>query len=563
MGLTVRAWALASALVVFTGSAIAATEEDREQGWSKTSIGVDLIHKFTREITPCNASPENYLSCVYLVAGMAEMYEPTLSMVPKGIESIYPGIKTKLSSELGDLQFVEVQEWGEKVSTMESARRYRAMTDKIREVSNKMYESGYRPDFEGIVEGMLKYVPNKVSRQRAIASAINKMIRVKDAHGHIDSLAYYEDRSRDADRQFPGVGVSISASDEGAVVDDVFEGSPADMAHLQVNDVVVAANGVPLKGLSLEKIVENIRGPEGTEVNLTVQRGSGKDHQLVLPMKRQRVKMENVKFRIVNDLGQPWAYIKLGSFMDVHACESIKGHLQSLKKSAAKGVILDLRGNPGGEVDQAVCIAGLFFGQKIVVTQKPVHSGPRQLELEYISDENQVTDLPLVVLINHGSASASELLAGAIRDHQRGWLLGTRTFGKGTVQSGRSWRYDEKPPEILRFATTHRFYQPSGLTNQIVGIEPDFEIYPRTDLNEEQKFVMREAELVPTALPPEGPKWVQTRPRVVASLNSCLAQSQAEQTFNEREKEPVIHHRPDLQLLKAEELLGCVAQKGN
>lgn len=561
MGKNARAWALASALVVFANLAFAATEEDREQGWAKTTIGLELIHKFTRDITPCDKSAENYLSCLYLVAGVAEQYEPTLTMIPKGIESIYPGIQVRVDRDLGELQFGEVKDWGQKVSTMESARRYRAMIDKIREVAGRMYESGFRPEFENIVEAMLSSVPQKVSRQRAIATAINKMIRVKDAHGHLDALDYYEDRSKDADRQFPGVGVSISTADEGAVVDDVFEGSPADSAHLQVNDVVVAANGVSLKGLSLEKVVENIRGPEGVEVLLEVQRGS-KDNHLFLALKRERVKMENVKFRLLEDLGSTWAYLKLGTFKDEKACETIKTHLQSLKNTPAKGVILDLRGNPGGEVDQAVCIAGLFFGQKLVVTQKPVRPSVIQMEYEYISDEKQVTDLPLVVLVNHGSASASELLAGAIRDHKRGWLMGTRTFGKGTVQSGRPWRYDAKPAEILRFVTTHRFYQPSGLTNQIVGIAPDFEVYPRTGLTEEQMFVMREAELVPTALPPEGPQWVQPRPREVAAMNFCMSQGLAERTFAAREKETIIRHRPDLQLLKAQELLGC-AQKGN
>jgi carboxyl-terminal processing protease len=212
------------------------------------------------------------------------------------------------------------------------------------------------------------------------------------------------------------------------------------------------------------------------------------------------------------------------------------------------GLVLDLRGNLGGLIDQAVCIGGLFLGREVVVKVKDLD---RDSFEELSSSKPAATDLPLVVLIDAGSASASEIVSGAIQDHQRGWLLGERSFGKGTVQANMNFWNDK----IVFYRTVQRFYQPTGRTNQQVGISPDFEVPATPSATEEDRFRLREADIFPHGLGAVGPMWAQPRPEEARKVNGCVAgEKLADKVFAEAKARG---HAVDYQLLRAEETLRC------
>lgn len=219
-----------------------------------------------------------------------------------------------------------------------------------------------------------------------------------------------------------------------------------------------------------------------------------------------------------------------------------------------KGIIFDVRSNGGGLVDQATCIGGLFVGKKTILQSKDIRNGQLGAEFtQYVSEEEQITQLPMTILINGGSASASEILAGALQDYQRAWVVGTTSFGKGTMQGGGQLIHD---PTLVLFQTIARFYQPSGRTNQMVGIQPDFQVYARPDMTDEEKIENREIDLTPTALPAIGPEWVQTRqPEIDAIQSRCASDRlKALDVYNAKMKDI---GAADYQLLSAQEILNC------
>jgi carboxyl-terminal processing protease len=249
--------------------------------------------------------------------------------------------------------------------------------------------------------------------------------------------------------------------------------------------------------------------------------------------------------------------------MDATACKQIAEEIRRLEAEQVSGYILDLRANGGGQLQQARCIAGLFLGDRPIVGTKSLASqkidwlralhpnaGPELPAIWHFpgfvfdvpSKAEQLTQSPVVVLIDAYSASASEIVAGAIQDHGRGWLVGERSFGKGTVQTLLTNQIPGAQVYIGR--TTSRFYLPSGRTNQLVGVLPDFEVPFQAAASSLERFAAREADLYPHALISENSVWAQPRKEQVTRIQNCMAsQSSLEGSDN--------------QLLVAQQVLSC------
>lgn len=367
-----------------------------------------------------------------------------------------------------------------------------------------------------------------------------------DPHTHIDAIAEIDDEMKSTDQSYVGIGASLDTVDGNTEIESPMPGSPALEAGLRSHDVISAVDGVSMLGQPPAAVVKKVKGPEGTSVKIGIIR---KGNPIEVTIVRRKINIKNVDVRTVNDVNpsEPIGYIKLTNFMEDKACQTIGNALLSLESSGAKGVILDLRNNGGGLLNQAVCIGSLFVGKQVIVKVKDLKGGQFR---DYPGLNNSITNLPLVTLINANSASASEILAGALQDYQRSWIAGDRSFGKASVQSPSKWT-----DKIEIFNTIQRFYEPSGRTNQIVGILPDFQIDPKPNATAEEKFALHEADYYTNALPSEGTPWVEPRPQDVAKIQACMNTSHLADTAYQKQLGGAIP--PDYQLLSAEAILNC------
>lgn len=261
--------------------------------------------------------------------------------------------------------------------------------------------------------------------------------------------------------EIQGIGVLVEFVDGNITVVSPFEGSPAESAGIEARDILRQADGVDLTGMDLSEAAELVRGPAGTTVLLTIERDG---EQFEVEVERDIIRIPSVRGEILDD---GLAYVRLSRFGDNTAPE-LEEILTELLAENPNGLILDLRGNPGGALDTVIDVADLFLGEGVVMVERFGSGRERVFES---TEEGIAIDIPIVVLIDEGSASASEVLAGALRDRGRAVLIGQTTFGKGTVQT---WHQLSNTGGIR--ITTARWLTPEGTWVNEVGLTPDIEV---------------------------------------------------------------------------------------
>jgi carboxyl-terminal processing protease len=319
-------------------------------------------------------------------------------------------------------------------------------------------------DLSGQVLDLLEdryYEP--IDRQRLQDASVDALIaKLDDPYTDYLSPEELEARRDRTDRAYYGVGLQVAQRDEDVVVVRVYEDSPADREGVKAGDRIVSVDGEDAQGRTLDEVVSVIRGEEGTEVTIGVRTGDAPPRELT--MTRARIRVPAVDSRIVTRDGRKIGYIALAQFSR-GATDALRDTVTSLRERGAQALVLDLRGDPGGLLDEAVGIAGAFLpkGSTVVVTEG-LHSDRRVFR----TDADPVAgDLPLEVLVDRNSASASEIVAGALRDSTRGRLVGERTFGKALVQSTIQLRNGG----ALKL-TTQRYLTPSGYDLAKRGLPP-------------------------------------------------------------------------------------------
>jgi carboxyl-terminal processing protease len=307
----------------------------------------------------------------------------------------------------------------------------------------------------------------EVTDQKLIESAINGMLTSLDPHSSYLSPKDFQDMQVQTKGEFGGLGIEVTM-EEGLIRGvSPRDDTPAARAGVLPGDIITHLDGEPVLGLTLAEAVDKMRGPANTEIKLTIRRANKEPFDLAV--KRDVIRVESVRARAVEDL----AYMRVTSFTE-QTDQSLKKALDRLKGemgSGMKGIILDLRNNPGGLLDQAIAISDAFLDKGEIVSTRGRHSEDVQRTNARPGDVAE--GLPMVVLINGGSASASEIVAGALQDHRRAILLGTRSFGKGSVQT-----IIPLPGRGAMRLTTARYYTPSGRSIQAKGIEPDITVEP-------------------------------------------------------------------------------------
>jgi carboxyl-terminal processing protease len=306
--------------------------------------------------------------------------------------------------------------------------------------------------------------------QELIRAAIKGMLRSLDPHSDYLPPQDYSDTREDISGQFGGLGIEVELLDGLVHVVSPIDETPAQRAGIMANDFIVKIDGVDVQGMTLDDAVGKMRGELGTSVVLTIAR-EGVSDPLEFELTRATISMRAVRWSMEGDV----AVLRLLRFSEqayVGIEKAIKDIYAERKDVPPKGIILDMRNNPGGLVDQSVYVADAFLKQgAVVLTRGRVDEESARYDAKPDALDSKIADVPMVVLINGGSASAAEIVAGALQDHKRATLVGTRSFGKGSVQSIISLG----PDGAMRL-TTARYYTPSNRSIQALGITPDIEI---------------------------------------------------------------------------------------
>lgn len=307
---------------------------------------------------------------------------------------------------------------------------------------------------------------DKIDDAQLLEYAIKGMIAELDPHSAYLDKEAFADLQASTSGEFGGVGLEVSLEEGFVKVVTPIDDSPSAKAGVMAGDIVTRIDDNPVKGMDLNKAINMMRGPKNTPIKITVMR-EGADQPLEFNLLRDIIKVQSVRTRLLDD---DYFYIRIAQFqLDTGKDTALKLREQLKKNPGTKGVILDLRNNPGGVLQASVEVVDAFLdGGQVVYTQGRLDNS----NISYNAEAGDITNgLPLVVLINDGSASASEIVAGALQDHKRAVIMGTRSFGKGSVQSVIPISNDRAVK-----LTTALYYTPNGRSIQAQGIEPDVDV---------------------------------------------------------------------------------------
>ena len=372
----------------------------------------------------------------------------------------------------------------------------------------------------------LSYV-EEVSDKKLIESAINGMLSSLDPHsGYLDaeSFNYMSEQTKG---KFGGLGIEVTMENGLVKVVSPIDDTPAAKVGMKAGDYITNIDDETVVGMTLNEAVSKLRGKIGTKVKLSVRRANSKPLEFTIT--RQEIKIQSVKSQIKED---SICYIRISSFaedIDKAITDAINKAKKELKNEFL-GIVIDVRNNPGGLLDQAVAVSDLFLEKGEIVSTRSRNEADT---VKFMANEGDIAKgLPIVVIINEGSASASEILSGALQDHHRAVILGEKSFGKGSVQTVIPLR-DYGAMRI----TTARYYTPSGRSIQAKGIEPDIEVKP-AEVKELESYALNISE---------------------ADLNNALKNDSEEANSNKKKSKKTKEDLADYQLTRALDLVKALA----
>lgn len=324
--------------------------------------------------------------------------------------------------------------------------------------------------FGDVFEKVRKDYVEEVTDQKLVESALNGMLSSLDPHSGYLNDESFKDMQVQTKGEFGGLGIEVTMDSGWVKVVSPIDDTPAHKAGIKPGDYITHIDGTAVMGLSLNEAVDKMRGKPGTDIKLTIRRKSVPE-ALDITLTRAIIKIKPVRYEVKEE--DKIGYIRINTFSE-KTTESVKKAVKEITKELGDkpiGYIIDLRNNPGGLLDQAVAVSDLFLESGEIVSTR---SRNPEDTMRFNAKPGDIAEgLPIVILINDGSASASEIVAGALQDHKRAVIAGMKSFGKGSVQT--------IIPIVNHGAiriTTARYYTPSGVSIQAKGIEPDIEIKP-------------------------------------------------------------------------------------
>ena len=324
--------------------------------------------------------------------------------------------------------------------------------------------------FSEVLDKINKEYVDEVNQGKVMDAAINGVLQSLDPYSAYMSPEMFDNMQIETTGEFGGLGIEVGMEAGVVKVISPIDNTPASRAGVKAGDYIVKINETQVQGKSLTEAVELMRGPVGTDIEITVRR-AGKKKAIIFNITREIIEIESVKSKILDD---KIGYLRLTSFNE-NSSEQIKNKIKEIKKDKKiKGYILDLRNNPGGLLSQAIRISDFFLDYGEIVSTKSRKSSENR---KWFSKKGDLIDgKTLIVLINYGSASASEIVAGALKEHKRAILIGENSYGKGSVQS----IIPLKNKGAIRL-TISKYYLPSGESISEVGVTPDIEIEESSD----------------------------------------------------------------------------------
>ncbi|CAK7035756.1 MAG: Carboxy-terminal processing protease CtpA [Desulfovibrio sp.] len=327
--------------------------------------------------------------------------------------------------------------------------------------------------FSQVYEYVRQYYVREATANELMDGAIKGMLQNLDPHSTFLSVSEYKDMKETTSGAFFGIGIEISVENGQLIVVSPIEDTPAYKAGLKAGDIILAVDGHPTQDMTMSESVSKIRGAKGTAVELLILHKEDKAPSTI-KIVRDAIPLTSVKTRFL-ETGYVWA--RITRFSENTQKELLEGLAEAAQKGPIQGIVLDLRNNPGGLLDQAALVSDVFLSAGEIVSIR----GREKRDAKSFKAASHPTDqtCPMVVLVNAGTASASEIVAGALQDHKRALVVGERTFGKGSVQN-----VIPMPDGSALKLTIALFYAPNGRTIQAHGIDPDFVIpfeQPRDD----------------------------------------------------------------------------------
>ena len=339
--------------------------------------------------------------------------------------------------------------------------------------------------FMSVYERVKANYVDPVNDHDLIKGAIDGMLSSLDPHSSYVEASDFDQLKTTTDGNYGGLGITVSIEDGAVKVIAPTEDTPAWRAGVKSGDYITHINGELMYGLTLDEAVEKMRGAPGTPIKVTIVR-PGRDKPFDLSMTRERIELRPVKWEIRDNIG----YININTFSG-NVADQTKSALLSIDKATGGhplGYVVDLRSNPGGLLDQAVDVSDAFLDSGEIVSQRGREKD--DIERYYARPGDMAHGLPVIVLVDSGTASASEIVAGALQDHRRALVMGEKSFGKGSVQT-----VVQTGPEAALRLTTARYYTPSGRSVQAGGIDPDINVPQLSDEDYKSRPRIREADL--------------------------------------------------------------------
>ena len=458
---------------------------DSKNYWNETKLNFSTLHSVINQNT-CYAQLNNFLGCMQalftLVMTVSDQNVElvfTDDQIKKGVHFLSDiAIKSSYKKDFQDISDVlkdlktsmaeKIKVWSKLYyqTKKNQIQFYHIMKEILLEVITHSESSPQRSlDRKAFVKTLMGFY-----HKRLIAQSINSYLSITHSpHDHLIPLELMKDRSKASDGEYSGVGLILFQIQQHLIVKRVLENGPAFKAGLKSGDIISKVQGKDVSRMSLSDSSNAIGRVNSKTVHLEVLREGARRY---FTLSKEVIRTDNVTTEYIKDNNKKWGLIRLSSFYKVNTCAQIEKAIYKFQEDPqVSGLVIDLRNNPGGLVDEALCTADLFLPKdQFMLEVRPFNSS--QSSQFNFSLMPQVTDLPLVVLINAGSASSAEIVAGILRDHNRGVLIGERTFGKGTILYGTSFQHPQYP-NLIHYQTAATFYFPSRRTNHILGIIPD------------------------------------------------------------------------------------------
>jgi carboxyl-terminal processing protease len=318
--------------------------------------------------------------------------------------------------------------------------------------------------FSEVLDKINKEYIDEIDQNKTMDAAINGVLQSLDPYSSYMSPKVFNEMQTETRGQFGGLGIEVGMEAGVIKVISPIDNTPASKAGVKAGDYIVKIDGIQVQGKSLTEAVETMRGPVGSEIEITIRR-KGIKKALIFNITREIIEIQSVKSKIID---KKIGYIRLTQFNE-NSSSQIREKIKELKKQKLRGYIFDLRNNPGGLLSQAITISDFFLDHGEIVSTK---SRKKSENRKWFAKKGDLIDgKPLIIITNYGSASASEIVAGALKDHKRAIILGERSYGKGSVQS----IIPLKNKGAIRL-TISKYYLPSGKSISKIGVIPDIEV---------------------------------------------------------------------------------------